>query len=356
MRFAVTLLLAALAVPASAQEIVAEPVLAPEPAPIRPLVIAHRGASGERPEETLAAYERALDLGADWIEGDLVPTLDGALVLRHENELSVSTDVADHPEFANRKTTKIVDGMTTDGWFSEDFTLDELRTLRARERLPELRPANTRFDRLYPLATLGELLQLMQAKEAELGRPVTLLLELKHPTYFAGLGHDLAALMLAELERGGYGNGDPRIVMQNFEVGVLCRLSETTEYKTVQLVDAEGAPADVPAVPYAAMLESAGLAVLKRCADAIGPSIALVLNLDGTPAPLVAAAREAGLPLYPWTLRRENAFLPPQLRRGADQAAVGDVQSLAYLLTVAGVAGIITDNTADVVALQQARP
>jgi glycerophosphoryl diester phosphodiesterase len=341
---ALGLVLAALALPVAAQDAV------------RPLVIAHRGASGERPEETLAAYERALDLGADWIEGDLVPTKDGALVLRHENELSVSTNVGERPEFADRKTTKTVDGIAETGWFSEDFTLAELRTLRARERLPELRPANTRFDRLYPLATLDELLTLMKAKEAELGRPVTLLLELKHPSYFAGLGHDLAALTLAELDRGGYGKADARIVLQNFEVGVLCKMKQASGYKTVQLVEAEGAPADVPAVPYAAMLEPAGLAMLKRCADGIGPDMRLVLNPDGTPAPLVAAARAAGMPLYPWTLRRENAFLPPQLRRGAGESAVGDVQTLTTLLTKAGVAGIITDNTSELVALQRAAP
>ena len=153
-----------------------------------PLIIAHRGASGERPEHTLASYERAIDQGADYIEPDLVLTRDGVLVARHENEIGGTTDVADHPEFADRKTTKTIDGIAMTGWFTEDFTLAELRTLRARERLPDLRPANVRFNDLYLIPTFEEILKLVRAKEAEQHRRIGLYPETKHPSYFAGIG------------------------------------------------------------------------------------------------------------------------------------------------------------------------
>ena len=148
------------------------------------LIIAHRGASGDRPEHTLAAYELAIDQGADYIEPDLVPTADGVLVARHENEISGTTDVADHPEFAGRRTTKLIDGEEVTGWFTEDFTLAELRTLRARERLPEIRPQNTAYDGLYQVPTLAEIITLVRAKEAETGRTIGLYPEIKHPDLF----------------------------------------------------------------------------------------------------------------------------------------------------------------------------
>ena len=168
------------------------------------LVIAHRGASGERPEHTLAAYERAIDLGADYIEPDLVPTKDGVLVARHENELSGTTDIATRPEFAARQATRSIDGKEVTGWFTEDFTLAELRRLRARERLPRLRPGNTAFDGLFQIPTLAEIIALVRAKEAESGRRIGIYPELKHPAYFATLGHDLARLVVAQLHAAGY--------------------------------------------------------------------------------------------------------------------------------------------------------
>jgi glycerophosphoryl diester phosphodiesterase len=335
MRWIAAIMLAALAVPATAQDV------------LRPLIIAHRGASGERPEHTLAAYERAIDQGADWLETDVEPTRDGVLVLRHESELSLSTDVADHARFADRKTTKTIEGGAFTGWFAEDFTLTELRSLRAKERIPEVRPANTRFDGLYPVPTLDELLQLMRAKEAERDHPVTLLLELKHPSYFAALGHDLGGLVLESLAQNGYGAGDPRIVIQSFELGVLCVLGQASEYRTVLLVDPLGGPADIAGMTYRAMLEPAALPMVKRCADGLGAHVALVLDAEGKATPTMAAARDAGMPVYAWTLRRENQFLPAQFRRGEGAGEPGDIEAFAKLLRQAGVAGIITDNPAD---------
>lgn len=333
-RFALAVLLAlAVAWPAQAQ-----------------LVIAHRGASGERPEHTRAAYELALAQGADWLETDVVPTRDGALIVRHENELSVSTDVADRTEFAARRTTKTVDGAAVTGWFSEDFTLAELRTLRARERLPELRPANTAFDGSDPILTLPELLQLMKTQEAALGRPVTLLLELKHPAYFATAGHDVAALALADIAAAGFADGDPRIVIQSFERRVLCRLAETSTFRRAMLVQPLIGPADEPGVRYAEMITPAGLAALARCVGTVAPHTALVLQADGSARPLVADARAAGLDVFVWTLRRENSFLPAALRVGSEPGAAGDLATLVHQLDAAGVGGLITDNPAEVAA------
>ena len=209
-----------------------------------PLLIAHRGASGERPEHTLAAYERAIDQGADFIEPDLVLTKDGVLVARHENEIGGTTDVADHPEFADRKTTKVIDGVEMAGWFTEDFTLAELRTLRARERLPDLRPANKRFDTLYQIPTFEEILKLVRAKEAESRRRIGLYPETKHPSYFAGIGLAHQAPLLDLLNRYGYMTEADPVFIQSFEVGNLKALRAATRLRLIQLVDAEGGPAD----------------------------------------------------------------------------------------------------------------
>jgi len=314
------------------------------------LIIAHRGASGERPEHTLAAYERAIDQGADFIEPDLVATKDGALVARHENEIGGTTDVADRPEFADRKATKLIDGFEFTGWFTEDFTLAELKTLRAKERIPELRPGNTAFDGLYDVPTLAEVIALLKAKEAETGRRIGLYPELKHPSYFTARGLPLEAPLLAELEKAGYRSADDPVFIQSFEVGVLERLAEVTQLRLVQLVAGEGGPADRPDLTYAAMVTPAGLAGIAEYAGAVGPEIRLVLTPEGAPAPLVADAHAAGLMLHAWTLRRENAFLPEPLRRGDNPAGNGDFPGLLALLKAAGVDGVFTDNPGDAVA------
>ncbi|MDV5824060.1 glycerophosphodiester phosphodiesterase [Sphingobium naphthae] len=307
-----------------------------------PLLIAHRGASGERPEHTLAAYERAIDQGADFIEPDLVLTKDGVLVARHENEIGGTTDVADHPEFADRKTTKVIDGVEMAGWFTEDFTLAELRTLRARERLPDLRPANKRFDTLYQIPTFEEILKLVRAKEAESGRRIGLYPETKHPSYFEGIGLAHQAPLLDLLNRYGYMTEADPVFIQSFEVGNLKALRAATRLRLIQLVDAEGGPADLPGTRYDDLLTVQGLADIATYADGIGPSAALVIAPEGATA-LVGRAHDAGLQVHVWTLRMENPFLPAQYQRGDDPEGRGDFAGYVRAMVRTGVDGLFSD-------------
>lgn len=309
-----------------------------------PLIIAHRGASGERPEHTLAAYERAIDQGADYIEPDLVVTKDGVLVARHENEISGTSDVAARPEFADRKRTKTIDGEIIIGWFAEDFTLAELRSLRARERLPEIRPANARFDGLYPVPTFAEVIALVRAKEAETGRRIGLYPELKHPAFLKQEANfDAVGLLITALDGAGLTPNDP-VFIQSFEVAPLQRLRKMGGWKLVQLMAPEGGPADAPEMGYAAMATTPGLAAVAEYADAIGVAIPMVLNPDGSPTSLVARAHAAGLLVHAWTLRKENAFLPPALRFGEAPSAAGNLPGLLALLKGAQVDGVFTDD------------
>jgi glycerophosphoryl diester phosphodiesterase len=315
------------------------------------LIIAHRGASGERPEHTLAAYERAIDQGADYIEPDLVATMDGVLVARHENEISGTTDIAQRPEFAARLTTRMIDGREVTGWFTEDFTLAEMLTLRARERLPELRPGNTRFDGLYAVPTLADIIALVRAKEAETGRRIGLYPEIKHPAYFAAIGHDLAAMLVAQLHAAGYRSADDPVFIQSFEVTPLRRLDTLTDLKLVQLIEApESSPADLPGQTYAEMITPQGLADIAAYADGIGIPLAMALAPDGAARPLVAQAQAAGLAVHGWTARKENAFLPPALRSAGPDSAPGNLAALFGLLRSAGVDGVFTDDPALAVA------
>ncbi|SEI64576.1 glycerophosphoryl diester phosphodiesterase [Sphingobium sp. AP50] len=307
-----------------------------------PILIAHRGASGERPEHTLASYERAIDQGADFIEPDLVLTKDGVLVARHENEIGGTTDVADHPEFADRKTTKQIDGVDMVGWFTEDFTLAELRTLRARERLPDLRPANKRFNDLYLIPTFEEILKLVRAKEAEAHRRIGIYPETKHPSYFAKIGLPHQAVMLAMLAKYGYENADDPVFIQSFEVGNLKALRTATRLRLIQLVDAEGGPADLPGVTYADMLMVQGLSDIAAYADGVGPSAALIIAPEG-PTALVGRAHDAGLQVHVWTLRMENSFLLAQFQRPDDPQGHGDFTGYVQAIAATGVDGIFSD-------------
>jgi glycerophosphoryl diester phosphodiesterase len=324
-----------------------------------PIVIGHRGASGYVPEHTLASYFLAIQYGADSVEPDLVMTRDGVLIARHENELGGTTDVAAHQEFAARRTTKSVDGTAISGWFSEDFTLRELKTLRARERIPALRPGNTRFDGQFELATFEEIIALVQgvdgqraARARELGlappAPVGLYPEVKH----ASLGLAIQAPLLAVLGQYGYHGRDTRVWLQSFEVGFLKNLRGMTQLPLVQLIEDSGAPFDLvlagAARTYAELITPPGLKEIARYAQAIGPAKSLVIarNPDGTlgvPSTLVADAHAAGLLVNPWTFRLENEFLPLDYRRGAAPAGAGDLKGelLAYLR--AGIDGFFTD-------------
>ena len=323
--------------------------------PACPLVIAHRGASGERPEHTLAAYQLAIDAGADFIEPDLVITRDGVLVARHENEIGGTTDIADHPEFAGRRTTKMIDGQAITGWFTEDFTLAELKSLRVRERLPQLRPqVAAEWDGRLPIATFDEVLALTAAAD----RPVGVYPETKHPSYFRSRGTPLEEPLLAALDRAGLDRADAPVFIQSFEVGNLHWLATRTKVRLVQLIPAEGAPADRPNTPYATLLTPTGLAGVARYAAGLGADKALVLARDTNghsagATPLVADAHRAGLLVHAWTFRRENYFLPTELRIGTDPRSPGDLGGEVAAAVAAGVDGVFSDNPAEAVAARR---
>jgi glycerophosphoryl diester phosphodiesterase len=316
-------------------------------------VIGHRGASGLRPEHSLAAYKLAIDQGADFVEPDLVPTLDGVLIARHENEIGATTDIADHPEFAGRRTSKTISGQLVTGWFTEDLTLAELRTLRARERLPQLRPSSAAHDGEYGLVTLDELLDLVAERGQALGRPVGVVAELKHASYFAGIGLPLAEPLLAALGRRGIGRSDPFFI-ESFEPTILQQLRGRTDVRLVQLIEAHGSPADRPDLPYSAMITPGGLSEIAGYADAIGPAKALIVprRADGgslPPTSLVADAHAAGLLVFPWTFRSENLFLPIELRRGEDLRDHGDAAAEYRLFYDLGVDAVFSDFPAEAV-------
>jgi glycerophosphoryl diester phosphodiesterase len=311
-------------------------------------IIGHRGASGERPEHTLAAYALAFDQGADFVEPDVVPTKDGHLVARHENEISGTTDVADHPEFADRRTIRTIEGRQVTGWFTEDFTLAELRTLRARERLPELRPANTAWAD-ERIVTLDEVIDLAKAR----GKGVVA--EIKHSSYFATIGLAIEPRLVETFARHNWtGPGHP-VWIESFEVENLKRLRLETGLKLVQLLEERGAPADSGAASYAEMVTPVGLSGIAAYADAIGPAKALIVPRDGDgrslpPTSLVADAHAAGLKVIAWTFRCENLFLPSELRNGADPRAHGDAAEELRRFVDLGVDGLFTDFPGQAVA------
>ena len=317
-----------------------------------PLVIAHRGASGERPEHTLEAYALAIEQGADYIEPDLVSTRDGVLVARHENEISETTDVASRPEFADRKTSKVIDGQSMTGWFTEDFTLAELKTLRAKERLPQLRQANMAYDGQHEVPTLGEVIALVQKHQAATGRTIGIYPETKHPSYFRSIGLPLEEPLVAMLDAAGYRDVDDPVFIQSFEVSNLKRLKDMTRLPLVQLMAGSFGPPDLPGVTYAAMSTPQGLTDVAQYAAAIGAEKTMVIPRDGSgplgePTSLVRDAHDAGLKVHVWTFRRENYFLPSDLRHGDDVRAPGDVgrEIQAYLAT--GIDGFFTDNVTE---------
>jgi glycerophosphoryl diester phosphodiesterase len=293
-----------------------------------PLVIGHRGAPGYRPEHTCASYELAARLGADFLEPDLVATRDGVLVCRHEPEIGSTTDVAGRPEFADRRTTRIIDDQRVHGWFVDDFTLAELGTLRARERLPAIRPGNTRYDGHFAVPTFDEVLALAARLSAELGRSIGVYPETKSPSYFADLGLPLEPPLIAALRAVGWDRADAPVFVQSFEVANLRALAGELAVPLVQLVEMTGAPADFAAAgdprEYRDLLTPAGLAEVAEYARVIGPDKELILGRDGHPSTLVTDAHAAGLAVHAYTFRNENRFLSPSLRSSAEAARAAE--------------------------------
>ncbi|SES16822.1 glycerophosphoryl diester phosphodiesterase [Pedococcus cremeus] len=341
---------------------------APAVAPLRtdrPLVIGHRGAAGYRPEHTLASYELAARMGADFIEPDLVSTKDHVLVTRHENEISGTTDVAEHPEFADRKTTKTVDGKAVTGWFTEDFTLAELRTLRATERLPGVRQENTIYNGRYQVPTFDEVLRLRDRLSHELHRTIGVYPETKHPTYFRSIGLDLETPMVAAVRRAHLDREQAPIFIQSFELTNLLELREKQRVRAplVFLTSAKGQPFDLTAKgdprTYADLLTAGSLKDLSKVINGIGPDKNQVIPRKadgtlGTPTSLVADAHAAGLKVHPYTFRNENQFMPVEFRNGTSPNDYGKAinEQVRFLRT--GIDGLFTDNAdTGVVARQE---
>jgi glycerophosphoryl diester phosphodiesterase len=311
-----------------------------------PLMIAHRGASGERPESTLLAFRQAIAEGADFIEPDLEMTKDGHLVVRHENEISQTTDVAKRPEFASRKTTKSVQGAPVTGWFTEDFTLAELKTIRCRERLPQLRPISAAYDGQEQIPTYQEVIDLAKSESARLGRAIGTYPELKHASHFAGLGLPMEGRLADMLKKNGLDSPTAPVFVQCFDVEPLKTFMTLSKAPRIQLVSPTGAPTDSK-TSYQDMVTASGMQTIAAYANGVGPDWSMVIpTVDGGLGPataLVKDAHAAGLKVHPWTVRAENVFLPPKLRNGTDPSVHGDVAAVYHALYAAGIDGLFSD-------------
>lgn len=338
------------------------------PWPPVPTLIGHRGAPALRPEHTLASYTQAIEDGANIIEPDLVSTKDGVLVARHENAIAIlnadgtvreaTTDIVDRPEFASRKTTKTIDGSVITGWFTEDLTLTELKTLRARERIPAIRPANVAFNGQFQVPTFQEVIDLAKSKSIEKGRTIGIYPETKHPTYFKSIGLPLEKRLIDALTQNGWNSKEAPVFIQSFEVANLKAIRGMTTARIVQLLSSSGRPYDFVAAgagetrSYADVITPAGLREVATYADAIGPSKDMVIPLVsgdlGTPTVLVANAKAAGLTVHIYTLRPENNFLPAALKKApvTDITVRGDSITEIQTFLQAGIDGFFTDDSA----------
>ena len=328
-----------------------------------PLVIGHRGASGYVPEHTLASYALAALQGADYVEPDLVMTRDGQLVARHDNELGLTTDVAARPEFADRQRTQTIDGVSLNGWFSEDFTLAELKTLRAIERIPALRPGNARLDGAFAVPTLQEIIDLVKSLERSEGRRIGLYIETKHPTHFQQLGLAMEGPLLRTLARNGYRDRRDPVYIQSFEVDNLRQIARHSRLRLVQLFGS-GQPYDQQVqgstLTYAQMATAEGLRRVARYAAGVGPEKSYVIPRDaagnlGQPTRFVADAHAAGLKVHPYTFRAENNFLPTDLRSSERPDERGDSAAEMRAFIDAGIDGLFTDQPDIAVRLRQQR-
>ncbi|HEY9801453.1 MAG TPA: glycerophosphodiester phosphodiesterase [Leptolyngbyaceae cyanobacterium] len=330
-----------------------------------PIVIGHRGASGYRPEHTLAAYKLAIEMGANYIEPDLVSTKDGVLVARHENALAVlnpdgtlnttdtSTDVYQRPEFSDRKTTKVIDGVSITGWFTEDFTLAELKTLRAIERIPAIRPQNTQYNGLFEIPTLQEIIDLAKQQSALLGRTIGIYPETKHPTYFDSIGLSMEEKLVEVLNANGYVDETAPVFIQSFEVSNLKDLNRLTNVSLVQLISNSGKPYDFvvkgDSRQYSDLITPHGLAEIATYADGIGANKNLIIPRDSqgnllSPTNLVNTAHALGLLVHAWTFRNEDVFLPKNLQ--------GNPQEEYKRFYKTGIDGVFSDNPDTAVAVR----
>jgi glycerophosphoryl diester phosphodiesterase len=331
--------------------------------PAKPLVIGHRGASALRPEHTLASYKKAIEDGADVIEPDLVSTQDGVLVARHENEISGTTNVKDVAKFADRKKTKTIDGVQVTGWFTEDFTLAELKELRARERIPLTRPGNTQYDDQLEIPTLAEVIALAQQMSEQTGRTIFLYPETKHPSYFQSISLPLEDRLITTLKENPFTATQTTVFIQSFEVANLKAIrakigTSQPNWKLVQLLDSVGKkPYDFVLAndprTYADMLSAAQMQEIATYADGVGPYKLHLVNVDSagnfqTPSEAIANAHAANLIVHSWTFRPENAFLTAPLKAAGDDTTRNPAGLVTEIQTylAAGLDGFFTDDPA----------
>ncbi|XP_072935956.1 glycerophosphodiester phosphodiesterase, periplasmic-like [Epargyreus clarus] len=333
----------------------------------KPIVIAHRGASGYVPEHTSGAYALSITMGSDYVEPDLVMTKDGHLVARHENELTLSTDVAKRPEFANRYSNKIVDGRRVSGWFTEDFTLEELKTLRAVERIPIIRPGNARMDEAFDIPTFQEIIDLVKAMEVSENRKIGIYPELKHGTYFQQIGLAMEQPVVDIFHRNGYRNIEDHAFIQSFEVSNLKQLKQITNLRLIQLFGSRaGQPYDqivlATGLTYGNMATAEGLKEIATYAHAVGPEKGYIIPRDenntlGTPTSFVRDAHDAGLLVHPYTFRAENPYLPAEFQ-GVDStvSGIGDYSGELRAFIETGIDGLFADQPDVPVRMRECHP
>lgn len=327
------------------------------PAEPTPIVIAHRGSSGHRPEHTEAAYRLAVQQGADYIEADLVMTKDGVLVSRHENEIGRTTDVAVHPEFADRRVTKTIDGETFTGWFAEDFTLAELKTLGARERNPLQRTESAAHDGEQPVITLVEMIAVVQDEAQKRGRPAGFYIELKNPGYHTSIGLPMERVLVDTLQAAGLNRADAPVIIQSFWPQALVALRPLTPVKLMFLLNSVAPPEEIlranGVAAWSDVYSAEGLKRIATFADIVGPETELIFPRDAQGRSLpatsfVADAHAAGLKVHSWSVNAENSYMPLELRRGDPaesgyEGRLGDAATLVRALAAAGVDGMFTD-------------
>lgn len=333
--------------------------------PHRTLVIGHRGAPGYRPEHSEASYRLAFDLGADAVEPDIVVSKDGVLVVRHENEISGTTDIAKRPEFAHLRTTKIVDGKKLTGWFTEDLTWAELSTLRCRERLSKLRPDNTDFDGQQPILRLSDVLAIVDEESQRNARSLLTVVEIKHAAFYESIGVNIGALLHEQLGRSGWASTPDRLIIESFELRVLEQLRDAgVQASFVYLTERFGTAADEPQPGeptrnYAWYRSDEGLAMLAERVQGISVAKSNLLKLNALgratgPTDLVARAHSYGLQVFTWTLRPENRYLNLRFQTSLRPGEWGRWQAEFAMILASGVDGIFVDHTDLGVAVRDA--